>query len=99
MTLLQAGPVAVVAVVGALDLTQVPRVRVALEEALDGRPAQVVVDLADCDFVDANALSMLLEAHRSAARRGGVVTLRGCSPRVLRLLSLTGLAGVFDLAG
>ncbi len=98
MTLLEAGPATVVAVVGALDLTQVPRVRVALDEALDSRPAQTVVDLRNCDFVDASALTMLLEAHRSAARRGGVLTLRGCSPRVLRLLSLTGLAGVFDLA-
>jgi anti-anti-sigma regulatory factor len=41
---------------------------------------------------------MLLEAHRRLARCGGVLTLRGCSPRVLRLLSLTGLRRVFDLA-
>jgi hypothetical protein len=32
------------------------------------------------------------------SRTGGVLTLRGCCPRVLRLLSLTGLRRVFDLA-
>jgi hypothetical protein len=32
------------------------------------------------------------------SRTGGVLTLRGSCPRVLRLLSLTGLRRVFDLA-
>ena len=41
---------------------------------------------------------MLLDAHRRLARQGGVLTLHGCSPRVLRLLSLTGLRRVFDLS-
>ncbi len=41
---------------------------------------------------------MLLETHRQASRMGTVLTLRGCRPRVLRLLSLNGLRRVFDLA-
>jgi hypothetical protein len=32
------------------------------------------------------------------SRTAGVLTLQGCCPRVLRLLSLTGLRRVFDLA-
>jgi anti-anti-sigma factor len=62
------------------------------------RPGRLVVDLEHCPFVDACALTMLLDVHRRAWRAGGVLTLRGCSPRVLRLLSLTGLRRVFDLA-
>ena len=90
--------VAVVAVSGPLEVTTVPRVREQLHEALAARPARLVVDLADCPFVDACALTMLLELHRRCCRGGGVLTLRGCSPRVLRLLSLTGLRQVFDLS-
>jgi anti-anti-sigma factor len=90
-------PPAVVEVVGDLDLGRVPRVREQLHEALSARPEQLVVDLGGCDFVDASALSMLLDVHRRAWRAGGVLTLRGCSPRVLRLLSLTGLRRVFDV--
>ena len=89
--------VVVVEVVGDLDLGSVARVREALHEALHSHPRQLVADLSRCSFVDASALAMLLDVHRRAYRGGGVLTLRGCSPRVLRLLSLTGLRRVFDI--
>jgi anti-anti-sigma factor len=90
--------VVVVDVACELDIASVARVREQLHDALAQRPARLVVDLSRCAFVDACALTMLLDVHRRAWRAGGVLTLRGCSPRVLRLLSLTGLRRVFDLA-
>jgi anti-anti-sigma factor len=94
------GPqVVVVEVQDDLDSTRVPRVRALLEEAAALRPGQLVVDLRDCSFLDASGLTMLLEVHRRLCRVGAVLTLRGCSPRVLRLLSLTGLQRVFDVEG
>lgn len=90
--------VVVVAVQGALDLGTVPRMRELLRDALNERPGRLVVDMVDCPFLDACALTMLLDVHRRCWRAGSVLTLRGCSPRVLRLLSLTGLRRVFDLA-
>ena len=90
--------VAVVEVGGVLDLASVARTREQLHDALAAGPERLVVDLTGCTFVDASALSMLLDVHRRASRSGGVLTLRGCSPRVLRLLSLTGLRRVFDVA-
>ena len=106
MTLLDDAPLAplsrpaVVEVVvdGDLDVGSVARVRETLDDALSLRPGRLVVDLTACPFVDASALTMLLDVHRRAWRAGGVLTLRGCSPRVLRLLSLTGLRRVFDLS-
>lgn len=89
---------ATVAVTGALDVTTLPRVRAQLEQALADRPGRLVVDLSACTFVDASALAVLLELHRTLSRTGQVLTLRGSCPRVLRLLSLTGLRRVFDLA-
>ena len=86
-----------VVVRGALDLSTLARVSEQLDEAMAARPSRLVVDLSGCSFVDAAALAMLLEAHRRTSRSGGVLTLCGCSPRVLRLLSLTGLRRVFDL--
>ena len=91
-------PAVTVTVTGALDVVTLPRVRDQLEQALAGRPARMVVDLSACTFVDASALALLLDVHRRLSRTGGVLTLRGSCPRVLRLLSLTGLRRVFDLA-
>ena len=89
--------VVVVEVVGDLNLASTARVRETLHDALRVKPSRLVVDLSRCGFVDANALSMLVDVHRRAWRAGGVLTLRGCSPRVLRLLSLTGLRRVFEI--
>ncbi len=87
----------VVAVAGALDLAGVTRTRELLHEALAAGPERLVVDLTACSYVDASALSMLLDVHRRVHRGGGVLVLHGCSPRVLRLLSLTGLRRVFEV--
>lgn len=80
-----------------LDPATVARFEEQLDRAQAARPQRVVVDLTGCGFVDARALTVLLEGHRRARRYGGVLVLAGCSPRVVRLLSLTGLRGVFDL--
>jgi anti-anti-sigma factor len=85
-------------VVGDLDHAAVARVREQALAALADRPSRLVVDLSACGFVDASAFAMLLDLHRRAWRADGVLTLAGCSPRVLRLLSLTGLRRVFDVA-
>jgi anti-anti-sigma factor len=93
------GPAVVEVVVeGELDVGSVSRVRETLLDALSVGPQRLVVDLTDCPFVDASALTVLLDVHRRAWRAGAVLTLRGCSPRVLRLLSLTRLRRVFDVA-
>ena len=86
-----------VEVEGDLDKDVLPQVVEQLDQALAARPAEVVVDLQDCPFVDATGLAALVDAHRSAARRGARLILANCSPRVLRLLSLTGLRRVFSL--
>jgi anti-anti-sigma factor len=94
------GPqVVVVEVQGDLDASRVPRVRALLEDAVSVRPQQLVVDLGNCSFLDASGLTVLLDVHRRLARVGAVLTLRGCSPRVMKLLSLTGLRRVFDVEG
>ena len=87
----------VVDVHGDLDRTALPQVVEQLDAALAAKPEEVVVDLEECPFVDATGLAALVDAHRRAARRGATLTLAKCSPRVLRLLSLTGLRRVFSL--
>lgn len=87
-----------VKIAGDMDISTVPRLREELGGAVAARPDTVVVDLSACPFVDATAMTLLLETHRQACRSGVRLCLQGCSPRVLRLLSLTKLRGVFDLA-
>ena len=65
-----------------------------LDDVLLVRPQRLVVDLSQCAFLDSAALLVLLDVHLRLARRGGVLVLRGLSPRLARLLSLSGLDDV-----
>lgn len=68
-----------------------------LDDALRVRPDRVVVDLSQCTSLDSTALQALLDAHRRLARRDAVLALRGLSPRLVRLLSLSGLTDVLHV--
>ncbi|HEX6499786.1 MAG TPA: STAS domain-containing protein [Micromonosporaceae bacterium] len=77
-----------VTVSGALDTAGVARLDTVLRHALARRPRHLVVDLADCPFLTASAIALLVEAHRRAWLVGGLLTLRSPSPRVRRILKI-----------
>ena len=56
----------------------------------------VILDLSGVDYVDSTRLGELIAAHVSISRQGGRLMLAGTPPRVLELLSLSSLAGVFE---
>ncbi len=72
-----------------LDSTAVERLKSRLDEALAMRPAHLVVDLAECPFVDATAVQVLVQIHREAWQIGGRLTLRSPSPRLRGILRLS----------
>jgi anti-sigma B factor antagonist len=79
-----------VTVFGELDLASAPRVREALEGALDGE-GEVVVDLRACTFVDSTGMAVLAAAAMKFTERDRRFVLRGVRPRVLRVLEVAGL--------
>jgi len=97
ITCLSAGDSAVVVVCGELDIARSPRLAAAINDVLRTKPAAVVIDLNQVDFVDSTALSVLLNARRRTLRQG--IDLRlACEVRsTLRLLALTRLDNDFDV--
>lgn len=81
-------PVVEVVIRQELDLSGLSRLNGLLNDALALQPVVLVVDVAQCPFMDAAAIDVLLEAHRRARRDGGLLTLRSPSPRLRRNLRL-----------
>ncbi|WP_432972276.1 STAS domain-containing protein [Dactylosporangium sp. CA-233914] len=81
-------PIIEVVITEELDAASVPRFSALLHEAVDLRPARLVVDLAECPFIDAAGIGMLLDVHRRLWTEGGRLTLRSPGPRVTRTLEL-----------
>jgi anti-anti-sigma factor len=81
-------PLIEVLITDPLDRHAAPRVRALLEEAAALRPADLVVDMTACAFLDAAGIGVLLDVHRKVWRDGGRLTLRGLSVRIARTLEL-----------
>ena len=81
----------VVSAVGELDIHTAPM----LDEALAGPSrragARVVVDLSEVPFMDSTGVSVLVVALKRLRESEGSLDLVVTSPRVLKVLALTGL--------
>lgn len=82
---------------GDFDVRSTMEVRDALHEQLRDLHDDIVVDLSGVDAVDTAALRVLGAASLAAARSGQLVTLRGCTPAVRRMLHLTRLIRVLEV--
>jgi anti-sigma B factor antagonist len=88
--------VAVLAVNGEVDLSTVPALEAAIDEALAQQPKALVVDLSGVDFLASAGLQTLVATHeRITGGTGFAVVADG--PATSRPIQLTGLDQVLSL--
>jgi anti-sigma B factor antagonist len=86
----------VVRLQGELDLHNADELRAAFDDALARRPARLVVDLSDVDFLDSTALGAFVRARKRQAGGGDFrVAAPGAEP--LRAIRLAGLERHLDV--
>lgn len=85
---------------GELDLAVADR----LDEVLNAAASEcdhVLVDLANCSFIDSSGIAVILRAHNRMEQDGGRLAVCAPTDQVLRVLSMTGLTAnglVFESA-
>ena len=89
--------IVVVVVHGEVDIRTAPELRECLAHVLDGDVKRVVLDLADVEFLDSTALSVMVGAHKRLAKTGEPLSVIASTEPVQRVLSVTGLARVFTV--
>jgi anti-anti-sigma factor len=88
--------VKVVHVTGDLDLSTVPAFDAELEQSVGAR--HLVIELADCTFIDSSALRALVRAQKRTIEEGGTLAIVAPSQparRVLEVASLDRFVPVF----
>ena len=93
-----AGDTVTVSLHGEVDVLTVDRVRVALSEALAARPRRIVVDLADLSFIDSTGLGAIIFGFQRARDLGIGFQLARPTRGVHKVLVLSGLLEVVELA-
>lgn len=84
----------VVRLSGDIDMSVVPEMRHALDDALEGGCANVVLDLAEVTYADSSALGLLVWLDHRLRPAGGRLVLAGARRDVGRILELSGLVSV-----
>ncbi len=83
-------------IAGEIDASTVPLLVDAFER-LPEHDGAVVLDLHDVSFIDSSGLRVLISLVERAREDGRTVEIANPSNSVVRLLEITGLAGMFGL--
>lgn len=82
---------------GEVDIASVSVLQEALGKLLDAGQTKLVVDLGELQYLDSTGLGCITAARRRAREAGGDLILACAQPRILRLLSITGLDQIFTV--
>lgn len=87
----------VVTAMGDVDVSNAAKLRDALDRVLVNGESRLIVDLRGVSFMDSTGLGILVGRLKLVRARRGSMRLVCAAPRMLRILSITGLDTVFPL--
>ena len=91
------GTVVLVALGGEIDLHRSPAVRNELLRLGKDRPARLVVDLSQVEYMDSSGVATLVQALQQVRRYGGQLLLVGPSDRVRSVFQIARLDSIFQI--
>lgn len=81
-----------------LDNYQTEKIRKETDPLFEeGRFRNVLFDFSEVSFMDSSAIGMIMGRYRKTKAFGGHVGVYGAGQRISRLLSLSGIQGMFTL--
>jgi len=93
------GSTTVLVLRGELDPHTAPQLRDEADRAFASGRVDLVLDLAELNFIDSSGLRVIISSHKTASERGGRFVLRSPSQTARRLLDITGLLDHIETSG
>lgn len=91
------GPVAVVKLTGAAQMDNTNFLRDQLVDIVDEKTPQLVLDLADLDFINSLGLGAIIAAYLRCRRHNGAVKVVAPKPAIQEILAVTKLTSLFPV--
>jgi anti-sigma B factor antagonist len=92
------GEVAVVAVMGEIDLFTAPEFKQRIDAAIDADARVLIADLTETTFIDSSSLGVLIGAHRRLADRGRTLAVACANDAIVKTFKITGLDDLLRLS-
>lgn len=89
--------VSVMKVKGRVDSATAPDLETALKSLVDTDKTQIVLDLADVEYMSSAGLRAMVSTLKAVKRVNGDLRLASPSPRVEEVLRLAGLTSIFSI--
>ena len=87
----------VIHVAGEIDHATVPELAAAMQAHNDSGQRDLVLDLGGVTFLDSSGLGLFVSNHKVLRQRHGSLRIANASPRVLAVLTITGLDQVLQV--
>lgn len=82
---------------GEVDVYTAPQLKQQMIVMLEGGAKQILVNLANVEYLDSTALGVLIGGLKRMREMDGNMTLVCPSPRIRRVFEITGLDKIFDI--
>lgn len=89
--------VMVVDLAGELDAYTSPDLRESVVRLIETESHDIVINLAQVEFIDSVGLGTLVGCLKRAAEHGGSITLASAKPQVRKVFDITGLSKIFAI--
>ena len=84
---------------GEFDIFNSTSLKSELNELIDKKHADLMLDCAGLDYMDSTAIGSLVAVLKHVKTYGGKVVLTGLKPNLLKLFRITSLNKVFEIEG
>jgi anti-sigma B factor antagonist len=91
------GNIAIAAPTGDIGTHEAPALRTAIKQALDKRPAKIIVDLSGVPYMATAGLATLVEAMNLTRKANTVLVLANMHERVKAVFDISRLTSLFKI--
>ncbi len=92
LDLIKMGAIIVVKLSGEFDLSAADDCRRKIDETVIKEGTRdLLFDMEKVDFIDSSGLGLILGRYRKATEKGGKVAISNASPKVIKILELSGI--------
>ena len=97
MEVREVGEATVVKIRGSAGMNEAEELRIKLDDIVRRRPATIILDLGEMDFISSAGLGAIISCHLRCRHHRGQIRLVAPQPAVRQLLETTRLTELFGL--